>query len=512
MILHIIKKDLRLLWPFVAGLTALNTIAQWMRYGWSVLDNNAGWVIFGPIAVVGWVLLIVVLVHQDVIPGTRQDWLTRPVRRRDLVAAKLLFVVALLHGPLFVMMAIEVLAAGYSLADAIGGAFARSVSIFFVISLPTLAVAAVSRNLIEAIIVAIVVAVAAEPVAVLFDVLTNEPCGATCGSSLAWVGMVAVVVVIAVGALVVIALQYFRRGATFWARGAMLVAAVAFVLAERVPWDAAFALQRVLTDAPAEPASVVLSVERGEAAVPLQPAAERAAIMAARARLVGEENARSLEGNAVARMLAGTTISLPLRVDGQRAGTVLWGDRVELRLLDAGGRVVYRGEGDELELRAGTSGVVQTFFIPADVLSAYADTALRAELDYWLTSLEESAAATLPAAGGEARSPSGEQCTSRPLRTANAISVSCLTIGPPPACYTAGLEGEADLLVCAPRYWPDALWGNLFARFDVSVPVTAGARFDAAVRVAMYEPRDHFTTQVVVPQLRLADWVVAPAQ
>jgi hypothetical protein len=508
MILHIIKKDLRLLWPFVVGLTALNAITQWMRYGFSVLDNNAGWVIFGPLAVVGWVLLVAVLVHQDVIPGTRQDWLTRPIRRRDLVAAKLLFVVGLLHAPLFVMMTIEVLAAGYSLADAIGGAFVRNLSIFFGVSLPTLAVAAVSRNLIEAIIVAILVAVVSEPVAVLFDVLTNEPCGATCGSSLAWVGIVAIVVVIAVAALVVIALQYFKRGAIFWARGAMLVAAVAFVLAERVSWDAAFALQRFLTGAPAEPASVVLSVDRGEAAAPLQSAAERAAIMTARARLVGEESAPSLEGNAVTRSLAGTTISLPLRVDGQRPDTVLWVDRVEIRLLDAGGRVVHHGEGDELELRAGASGFLQTFFIPADVLTPYARTELRAEIDYWLTSLEENAAATLREGGGETRLPSGELCASQPLRAASAIRVSCLTVNPPPPCYTAALEGGADLLVCAPRYWPDALWGNLFARFDVNVPVTAGARVDGAVRVVTYEPRDHFTTQVVVPQLRLADWVV----
>ena len=512
MILHILKKDLRLLWPFVAGLTVLNAITQWMRYGWSVLDNNAGWVVFGPIAVVGWVLLVVVLVHQDVIPGTRQDWLTRPIKRRDLVAAKLLFVIGVLHAPLFVMMTIEVLAAGYSLTDAIGGAFVRGLALFLVVSLPTFAVAAVSRNLIEAIIVAILAAVAAEPVAVLFDVLTNEPCGATCGSSLAWVGMVAVVVVIAVAALVVIALQYFKRGATSWARGTMLVAAVAFVLAERVAWDAAFALQRVVTGAAAEPASVVLSLDRGQVAAPSQPPAERAAIMAARARLVGEENARSVEGNGLARSLAGTTIYLPLRIEGQRADTVLWTDRVELRLLDAGGHAVYRGEGDELELRAGTAGFLQAFFIPADVLSVYAGTELRAELDYWLTSLEENAAATLPAAGGETRLSSGEQCASRPLRAANAISVSCVTIHSPPACYMAALEGGADLLVCAPRYWPDALWGNLFARFDVNVPVTAGARVDGAVRVVTYEPRDHFTTQVVVPQLRLADWVVAPAQ
>ena len=218
MILHIIKKDLRLLWPFVVGLTTLNVIAQWARYGWSV-HGDGGWPVFGPLALIAWVLFVTVLVHQDVIPGTRQDWLTRPIKRRDLVAAKLLFVVGLLHVPLFVMMTIEVLAAGYSLADAVGGAFVRSLSIFIVVSLPTLAIAAVSRNLIEAIIVALVVAFAAEPAAVLFDALTNEPCGATCGSSLNWVGMVARVVVVIVAAVVVIALQYFKRGATSCARG-----------------------------------------------------------------------------------------------------------------------------------------------------------------------------------------------------------------------------------------------------------------------------------------------------
>ena len=509
MILHILKKDLRLLWPFVAGLTALNAIAEWADYGWSVLGDG-GRPVFGRLALIAWILFVVVLVHQDVIPGTRQDWLTRPVKRRDLLAAKLLFVVGLLHAPLFVMMTIEVLAAGYSLADAIGGAFVRSLSIFFVFSLPTVAVAAVSRNLVEAIIVAILVAVASQPVILLFT-LMNE-CGAACGSSLAWIGMVAIVAVVAVAALVVIALMYFKRGAVPWARGVLLVAAVAFVFAERVSWDAAFALQRVLTGAPAEPASVVLSVDRGEVAAAPQTAAERATIMAARARLAGDVNGGSLEGNALSRSLAGTTIALPLRVDGQRAGTVLWADRVEIRLLDAGGRVVYLGEGDELELRAGATGVVQTVFIPADVSRAYAGTDLRVELDYWLTSLEETAATTLPAAGGEARLASGERCASRPLRAGNAISVSCLTIDPPPACYTAALEGGADLLVCAPRYWPDALWGNLFARFDVSVAVTRDARADAAVRIATYEPRDHFTTQVVVPQLRLADWVVAPAR
>jgi hypothetical protein len=37
--------------------------------------------------------LIAALVHQDGLVGVRQDWLERPIRRRDLFAAKVLFVV-----------------------------------------------------------------------------------------------------------------------------------------------------------------------------------------------------------------------------------------------------------------------------------------------------------------------------------------------------------------------------------------------------------------------------------
>jgi hypothetical protein len=513
MILHIIKKDLRLLWPFVAGLTALNALVQWMRYGFSVLDNNAGWVVFGPIAAVGWIVLVVMLVQQDVMPGTRQDWLTRPIKRRDLAAAKLLFVVVLLHVPLFVMMAAEVLAAGYSPADAIGAAFKRSMFLFLALSLTTFAIAAITRNFIEAVIAAIVVAVVEEVGASLLLVAFTDGACATCGSSLNWIGMAARGAVIVVAALIVIAVQYFKRSATSRARAVVLVAAVAFAVAGRLPWSSAFAIQRVVTGAPDESPGVAISLARGQPAAAAQHDAERAAILAARSRLRGEEGDQSLVALAVSRTLQGMTISLPLRIDGQRAGTVLWADRVEIRLLDSAGRVVYRGEGDELEVRAGTTSVAQTVFIPSGVFSAHAGTELRAELDYWLTSLEENAAATLPASGGDTRLRSGEQCSARPLRTGDGINLSCLTIHRPPACYAASVEGGADLLVCAPSYLPDVLWGNLFWRFDVNLPIADGVRVEGAmVSVVTYEPRNHFRVELDIPQLRLADWIVESPQ
>jgi hypothetical protein len=233
--------------------------------------------------------------------------------------------------------------------------------------------------------------------------------------------------------------------------------------------------------------------------------------MAARSRLAGAE-AGALLDEVVSRRLHGATISLPLRVAGQPAGSVLWADRVEIRLLDASGRAVYRGKGEELEIRAGATGIVQTVSIPEYVVDRHRESELRAELDYWLTSLEPRDAATLPAAGGAARLAGGEQCATRPLRRGDAIALTCFGIHGRPACYTAALTGGADWLVCAPSYSPAAPW-SLLARFGIDVPVAPGTRADnASLRLETFEPRAHFTARLVVPRLRLADWVAPPPQ
>ena len=45
--------------------------------------------------------LIVAIVQQDAIPGVRQDWLVRPIRRRDLFLAKMLGVLLMALLPIF---------------------------------------------------------------------------------------------------------------------------------------------------------------------------------------------------------------------------------------------------------------------------------------------------------------------------------------------------------------------------------------------------------------------------
>ena len=54
-------------------------------------------------ALLGVMVTVVLAMHQDPIPGARQDWLVRPIRRMDLAAAKLLFVLLMVQAPLLVV-------------------------------------------------------------------------------------------------------------------------------------------------------------------------------------------------------------------------------------------------------------------------------------------------------------------------------------------------------------------------------------------------------------------------
>ena len=48
--------------------------------------------------------LIVLAIHQEAIPSITQDWLVRPIKRSDLLLAKVLPVVLVIHAPMVGLM------------------------------------------------------------------------------------------------------------------------------------------------------------------------------------------------------------------------------------------------------------------------------------------------------------------------------------------------------------------------------------------------------------------------
>jgi len=153
MIWNIFRKDLAQLWL----LSALVAIVHLTNAGlWFVLGpfkEPQGLVIvaqvFSFLTLLGNLVLITFLVHQEALPGVSQDWLIRPIRRRDLLLSKLLFLLAIVHGPMLLADVAHASAAGFSFPDAITAALSRNIFILLVFSLPVLAIAAITRTLVQ---------------------------------------------------------------------------------------------------------------------------------------------------------------------------------------------------------------------------------------------------------------------------------------------------------------------------------------------------------------------------
>jgi hypothetical protein len=117
---HIFRKDVRLLWRLAVGVSFMHFVATAGMFRQGHFGHNTIFPVpllqlFQQLAFLAFGFLIVAVVHQDAIPGARQDWLVRPIRRRDLVLAKCLFILLLVHGPVFLADLAEALAAGFPL-------------------------------------------------------------------------------------------------------------------------------------------------------------------------------------------------------------------------------------------------------------------------------------------------------------------------------------------------------------------------------------------------------------
>src|SRR5438309_11685214 len=103
MIWHICKKDLKLLWPFVLGAAGIQVTPAGLCYAMDhirvseALLNISNLLQLGPLLASA--LLIATVVHQDAIPGVRQDWLARPLSRREPLLANVLLAWFLVSGP-----------------------------------------------------------------------------------------------------------------------------------------------------------------------------------------------------------------------------------------------------------------------------------------------------------------------------------------------------------------------------------------------------------------------------
>ncbi len=172
---HIFRKDARHLWPEILVSLALLGALLWVTpHNHGTPDPDVPWLypLLGGflkfLIPVTWLVLISRLVHDEPLVGDRQYWITRPYTWYGLLGAKLLFLVAFVYLPLFLVQAILLHHAGLHPLLA-GGPFLKNFGYLTAIFiLPMLALAAVTSTFIRfalSVLAAIVYLIAAITVA-----------------------------------------------------------------------------------------------------------------------------------------------------------------------------------------------------------------------------------------------------------------------------------------------------------------------------------------------------------
>jgi len=547
MVWHIFRKDAKLLWLFVLGAACIQFMLAGMLYMLDrfrlegTLINLFNLLQVSSIAAPA--LLTATLVHQDAIPGVRQDWLVRPIRRRDLLLAKVLFLLLMVHGPMFLADAIPALLHGFSLIQSVLAAGSREIYLLAGLTLPILAFASLTRNMGEAVIGGVGAFVGFAAVQILIN--NHGQVGQLRGTGLFWIAESTMFGVALLGSGAILALQYFRRK-TLTARWAMGVVAFLFLLGYMVPWSFAFALEERLS--PERGAGKAISAN-------FDPSSGRFRLPQGMSHTAVTENGPGRVGRDEA-----STVYLPLQVAGLSQEAVLYTDRAEVLLTGVDGNVIHRGAADDLVVRKDErthpvhftignrrSGffrgigpddiprpavpssdaaalVYQGIALPRNLYDHIKNQPLRLEINYSFTWLHGTTY-MMPPMGGDLRIPDIGHCKTAMDEEGDDIRVRCLQAGGTAGCVSAFLEhmpsGRENpaRFICWPsyspyfaQYLPDAM-SRMRASFpfrDLSglakYPVDASQIPESRLVIRVFRPQDHFTRQLVIPSIRLSDW------
>jgi hypothetical protein len=518
MIWHIFKKDLRIIWPFALLVAAVHwivpllaTIDGFAPSNVKALNVLRVLVLAGPLASG---FLITAAVHLDAIPGFRQDWLVRPIRRRDLMMAKVLFAALVVQLPIAVANLTALLINHVPLSLAAASAVEHSIMQMLVIDIPFVALASMTRNFLEllggGVALGVIVLVAD---ALSSNTRTLEP---IFRSGPGWILYLSAAVVLAAGALLVLLLQYFSRRTV----AACIVTGgvtVAFLLTSYLPWSFVFLIQRSLSNNPASSQAIALT---------FAPDAGRLQ------RPVGGLTPE--DALTVLRRGQGTVpVYLPVRVTGLPPDSAIQMDHAEVRVIENGR--VHRLEQEPWNTRHEGSGnesnmVYPTIALPEALYDRIKDQGTRVEFDYWLTLAQVSSSQALPAIGGDDEIPGAGRCRTRVNEQQTAVGIRCTSYGPPVVCFDSFLEDNTgkrnpDRFGCGPyvslagfernpvipaHLLPD---GVVLPFRDPAglghFPVDGSKLREARAVLQLYRAQDHFTRTLVIPEVRLGDWEAA---
>jgi hypothetical protein len=512
MIWHIFKKDWKLLWPFVVGVAMLWWLTAYIFF-WIGFSFQASPMLtmlgrFAYVPFMASIFLVVAIAQLDQIPGARQDWLIRPIKRRDLLLEKLLFATVSVVSPIFAANLFQGLADGFPLRSILSSSVWGAVFAFAVLVLPFLALGIVTQSMTEAFVWAAGCACAIGLLVTASSFFNGYAHGTlvTVGySGIGWIGLVTQLLIEMAGVALILWLQYFRRR-TAMSRFLALSFIFVMLTAQFLPWKLAFAFEQRFSSQPGAAANISLRFDssRGKFVLPSGSAS----------RLQYEPYTALPE----------TDVYLPLRITSVGDDEALLSDWIDVRARNARGNVLFHTSGNGLKVYGDDpdpSRTYQQLRVPVSLVSAPQTEALQAE--YSLTLFRLTKAYSVPAVNGSEHLPGAGWCRTQ-IRGRSAVRLECMQATKAPMCMTLFLEnarsGARNSMAssCSPNYGlsrtalPDAIqtYGLSIPFRDPSglakYPVDGSQLAESRVVIRLYEPVDHFTRTLTIPNIRLGDW------
>jgi hypothetical protein len=509
---HICKKDLRLIWPLALAVALGQFVLLLLQSHARPFDMSDGArftaALFSVGLGIGLCLLIFLIVQSDGVAGTNQDWLVRPIARRDLLLSKILTIFALVHGPVLIGNLVMGLAGGFGFGASLRAALLASGVLAVWFTLPVMAIAALTKSVTEALLTGLAILFGALMLAWLIGTITQQ---ATVGTGIAWVcGSARHGLLFAVSVAVLI--WQYRRPNTVAARRLFIAGVLAFVWMPSLPWQPAFAIQRVL--------SGLESGSRVDAlAITAVPGASATAAVAGPLDVpvfLDADERKAAESELSKKFVR---ISQLVEFTGLPEGSLVHIDRAAVRISDADGHRVYHGIGHRFAVSAasrdGKARLPQLVDLPRHLYEQRSDQTLQLQIRYALTVLRPRALGAFPVRAEAQRLPELGRCTSKIDYQGHGFEVACASAGEQPMCLALSLRSQDGAaqgtvhFVCDLNYEPAALRfsGDVFDHFDENLPFATSAvpAQEAEIAVTSYEAVAHLERTVLVPGFHLVD-------
>jgi hypothetical protein len=155
-IINIFRKDFRRHWYVIVLSVAILVAFAWneprlwvpqvpQHLGENILLSiYSGWL--PPLVVIGWMILIVRVVHGESLVGDRQFWTTRPYEWKKLLIAKALFFIAFINLPLLIVQGVLLWKADFAPTSYVKGLLWTQFLWVLVVILPMTALATVTSS------------------------------------------------------------------------------------------------------------------------------------------------------------------------------------------------------------------------------------------------------------------------------------------------------------------------------------------------------------------------------